>query len=299
VGQFLLFVQQRVQLGWFVLQPFIVRRLVIPRFVRRRRERIVVTRMPRTVLAALLLLLGFVLPALADPPIPALTGRVVDQAGILDASTIAALTRKLADHESATSDQVVVVTLPDLKGYTIEQWGLALLNGWGIGQRGKDNGVVLVVAPSDRRLRIEVGTGLESVLTNKAAGDIIQAEIIPRFKGGDLKGGVSAGVDAILATVGGTYRAPLVEANGSSGGSRFNIERYLPFGIPLLFVAIVGFNLLLRRHGRTGRRGGFNRGYYDNRSYGPRSDSRSFGGSSGGFSGGGGGGRGGGASGRW
>jgi len=260
----------------------------------------------RAVFAAIILLVGFAVPALAEPPIPVLTGRVVDQAGILDASTIAALTRKLGDHESATSDQVVVVTLPDLKGYTIEQWGLALLNGWGIGQRGKDNGVVLVVAPNDRRLRIEVGTGLEGVLSNSAAAGIIQNEIIPRFKGGDLKGGVSAGADAILATIAGTYRSPLVERsagdrsdsgyNAGSGSGGFN-PILAAVGFPLLFVGIVLINLL-KGSSRARQTGPFYRDRNDEwRS--TRSESRTFGSSSGGFSGGGGGGRGGGASGRW
>ncbi len=153
--------------------------------------------LPR-VAAAFLLLLGLAIPALADPPIPPLTGRVVDQARVLDQPTVDALTRQLADHEAETGNQVVVVILSSLKDYTIEQWGRALLNGWGIGQRDKNNGVVLVVAPLERRLRIEVGYGLESKLSDSAAADIIQNEIIPRFKNGNLKGGITAGVNAIL-----------------------------------------------------------------------------------------------------
>jgi uncharacterized protein len=262
----------------------------------------------RRVVAACLLLLGLAVPALADPPIPALTGRVVDLAQVLDQPTIDALTRQLADHEAATSNQVVVVILSSLKDYTIEQWGRALLNGWGIGQRDKNNGVVLVVAPLERRLRIEVGYGLEDKLSNNAAADIIQNEIVPRFKNGDLKGGITAGVNAILATIAGTYRAPtLLERSSSSGSVQRDFAPYIPFVLfPLFFIAVVA---IIIRGGSTNRRRYYDDGpYYGNNRYGrdrddwgSRSSGFSSGGSSGGggFSGGGGSGGGGGASGRW
>ncbi|HYD04824.1 MAG TPA: TPM domain-containing protein, partial [Reyranella sp.] len=149
----------------------------------------------RRLVPALLVLLGLALPALADPPIPPLSGRVVDLAHVLDQRTVDALTQQLADHEAATTNQVVVVTLLGLEGYAIEDWGRALLNGWGIGQRDKNNGVVLVVAPDDRRLRIEVGYGLDQVLTRYAASNIIETEIVPRFKRADMRGGITAGVN--------------------------------------------------------------------------------------------------------
>jgi uncharacterized protein len=259
---------------------------------------------------AVLLLLGLAVPALAEPPIPPLTGRVVDLAHVLDAGAVDALNRQLADHEASTTNQIVVVTLPSLQDYTIEQWGRVLLNGWGIGQRGKNNGVVLVVAPNDRRLRIEVGSGLEGRLTNNRAAAIIEDEIIPRFKGGNLKGGITAGVDAILGTIAGTYQSPLVEANGPVGSARESFEKYLPMvGFPLLFAFIVVMRLLFG--GNPARRAG---PYYRNRDdddrwnstrrnqdgWGSRSSGFSSSRSSGGgFSGGGGRSGGGGASGRW
>lgn len=261
-------------------------------------------------LLLLVLLLGAAAPAQADPTIPVLTGRVVDLAHILDAATIQSLTQRLADEETSTSNQVVVVTLPSLQDYTIEQWGLALLNGWGIGQRGKDNGVVLVVAPNDRQLRIEVGYGLQGRLTNKRAAAIIENEIIPRFKGGDLKGGITAGVAAITETIAGTYKSPLIEASGPMGiGTMEGFERYLPMvGFPLLFIAIVAMNILFGRSPAR-RAGSYYRNRYDDdddrwgRQQRDRSGwgNRGFssGSSSGGFSGGGGSGGGGGASGRW
>src|SRR4051794_33550295 len=100
-----------------------------------------VTKMRRLLAFSFLLLVAAWLPARADPPIPALTGRVVDAAGVLDAATISALTTQLQGYEASTTNQVVVVTLPDLKGYPIEDWGLALGRGWAVGQKGKDNGV--------------------------------------------------------------------------------------------------------------------------------------------------------------
>jgi len=157
-------------------------------------------------------------PARADPPIPALTGRVVDAAGVFDASTIAGLTTQLQGYEASTTNQVVVVTLPDLKGYPIEDWGLALGRGWGIGQKGKDNGVILIVAPHDRQLRIEVGYGLEGQLPDATADAIIRNEIVPRFKAGDINGGAEAGVSAILAALGGSYKPSTIETAGDGVG---------------------------------------------------------------------------------
>jgi uncharacterized protein len=259
----------------------------------------------RRIAGACLLLLGLAVPALADPPIPPLTGRVMDQARVLDQATIDALTRQLADHEAQTSNQVVVVILSSLKDYTIEQWGRALLNGWGIGQRDKNNGVVLVVAPLERRLRIEVGYGLENKLSDSAAADIIQNEIIPRFKNGDTKGGITAGVNAILATIAGTYLAPTLLERSSSSVRR-DFSGVIPFVVfPLIFIALVVINII--RGGSTNRRRYYDGPYYGNNRYGrdrddwgSRSSGFSSGGSSGGgFSGGGGSGGGGGASGRW
>jgi len=224
--------------------------------------------------------------ALAEPPIPALTGRVVDQAGILDRATIDAITSQLAGYESATGNQVVVVTLPELKGYPIEDWGLALGRGWGIGQKGKNNGVVLIVAPNDRELRIEVGYGLEGDIPDATANTIIQQEIIPQFKRGDMKGGVRAGVNAILAALGGKYTPtrPVSVAHSKSG---FPFEAFKIFAF--IFIAIV---MLAVRGGGGGGRGRRSSGW----SSGGFSSGRSSGG---GFSGGGGSFGGGGASGRW
>jgi uncharacterized protein len=139
-------------------------------------------------------------PALAAD-LPALTGRVVDTANLLTPAQEAALTAELAALESRTSDQLVVVTTPSLGSRTISQYGLALGNGWQIGRRGKDNGVLLIVAPTERQVRIEVGYGLEAILTNARAGQIIQEAVIPHFRQSHWRDGIEAGTQAIVATL--------------------------------------------------------------------------------------------------
>ncbi|MFP1678201.1 TPM domain-containing protein [Alloalcanivorax sp. C16-2] len=144
----------------------------------------------------------------AAPQFPELTGRVVDNANLLNPTEEQALADKLATEEQQSSNQVVVVTIPDLQGYPIEEYGYQLGREWGIGQEGKDNGVLLIIAPNERRLRIEVGYGLEGALTDALSATIIQNEIRPAFRRGDFAGGINAGVDAILAAIQGEYQAP-------------------------------------------------------------------------------------------
>ncbi|HVT54157.1 MAG TPA: TPM domain-containing protein, partial [Dongiaceae bacterium] len=111
-------------------------------------------RMRRLLALSLLLMMAVLSPALADPPIPALTGRVVDDADVLSTATVDAISAKLQGYEAATTNQVVVVTLPDLKGYPIEDWGLALGRGWGLGQKGHpDRGAEGPPAPDRGRVR--------------------------------------------------------------------------------------------------------------------------------------------------
>src|SRR6202158_3534798 len=130
----------------------------------------------------------------AEPIFPALTGRVVDEAHILDAAARAGIERKLADFETKTGRQVVVVTLPSLQGYEIEDYGYRLGRQWGIGQKGSNNGALLIVAPNERRVRIEVGYGLEGTLTEAVSRLIIENGILPRFRAGDFSGGIQRGV---------------------------------------------------------------------------------------------------------
>jgi len=143
-----------------------------------------------------------VLPALALD-FPALSGRVVDDAGILDEETRAALTQKLAAFEAKTTDQFVVVTRKSLQGISIEDFGVELGRHWQIGQRDKNNGVLLLVAPNERRVRIEVGYGLEGALTDAVSRLIIENGITPRFRAGDFAGGITRGVDDIISVLSG------------------------------------------------------------------------------------------------
>lgn len=163
-------------------------------------------------------------PAIAVPEFPELAGRVIDEARVLRRSTELAISEQLRAHEAATTNQIVVVTLRSLQGYTIEEFGVRLGNHWGIGQRDRDNGVLLIVAPNERKVRIEVGLGLEGVLTDTLAKSIIDEEILPLFRRDKLERGVRAGVDAILATIAGTYEAPT-----RSLISGAQVSAYLPF----------------------------------------------------------------------
>ncbi len=133
---------------------------------------------------------------------PPLTGRVVDAAHVLPPATVADLTAKLAALESSTGTQLVVATIPSLGDEPIEDYGYRLGRAWGIGQKGKNSGAILIVAPSDRKVRIEVGYGLEPVLTDALTEVIIQEKILPAFKAGDLPGGITAGTDALIAQLG-------------------------------------------------------------------------------------------------
>ena len=214
-----------------------------------------------------------------------LTGRVMDHAGVLSAQTVSNLTAELAAHEEQTSNQVVVLTLAGLDGYAVEQRALDLARGWQLGQAGRDNGVLFLVAMAERKIRIEVGYGLEGALPDAIAANIIRHHVQPRFRAGDFDGGVARGVTAILAAIRGEYQPE---------------ERREDDGVPNLWFWIIVIFILIQflrplffgNVGSTRSRGGR---YYGG-SWGGRGGG--FGGG-GGFSGGGGGFGGGGASGGW
>lgn len=152
----------------------------------------------RTVFAAAIAGLWLAcLPAAAEPTFPDLTGRVVDEADLLGPEDEQALTAELEALENKSSDQLVVVTLPSLQGYEIEDFGYQLGRHWGIGTAKLNNGVLLIVAPNERKVRIEVGYGLESTLTDALSSLIIQNAILPRFRSGDFAGGIKDGVHDI------------------------------------------------------------------------------------------------------
>jgi uncharacterized protein len=134
----------------------------------------------------------------AGSNIPFLTGRVTDNAQILTADTRQALTESLKAHEDRTGNQIAVLTVPALEGESIEDYAVAVFKEWKLGQKGKDNGILVIVAPKDRRMRIEVGYGLEGTLPDGLAGSIIRNVMTPRFKTGDYNGGINDGVKAII-----------------------------------------------------------------------------------------------------
>ncbi|SFR64400.1 uncharacterized protein SAMN05216203_2103 [Marinobacter daqiaonensis] len=227
--------------------------------------------------------------AQSTPEFPELTGRVVDRAEMLPSKVESDLTRILAAHEEATTNQVVVVTLPDLQGRNIEEYGYQLGRHWGIGQEGEDNGALLIVAEQERAVRIEVGYGLEGQLTDAASSTIINRIITPAFRQGDFAGGIVQGTEAMIQVLGGN---PLnVPAAQTSQREKPNVGAVIMF-----FVIIVAFIGLVGGGGRGGRgRGALVAGALLGAGMGGRGGG--FGG--GGFGGGGGGFGGGGASGGW
>ena len=146
----------------------------------------------RNFLLALLAVLLLPAAALAQT-FPALSGRVVDEANIIPADVEARLTDKLAALEQQSQRQLVVVTLPSLQGYEISDYGYQLGRTWGLGDKVRNDGAILIVAPNERKLRIEVGYGLEPVLTDGLSSLIINQQIVPKFKAGEFGGGVAAG----------------------------------------------------------------------------------------------------------
>ncbi len=182
-----------------------------------------------------LLLLAFACQA--APNFPALTGRVVDQANVLSAQQESTLDAKLAEHERKTSNQVVVVTLASLEGYDISDYGYQLGRYWKIGQKDLNNGVLLIVAPNERKVRIETGYGLEGALPDVLGNQIIQAEIVPRFRNGDTAGGIEVGTQAILDAIAGEYQASPDQGRSSSPDQSEVIPvlfMLLFFGLPLI-----------------------------------------------------------------
>ena len=249
----------------------------------------------------------------AAKPTQALTGRVVDAAGIIDPTARQQLTQKLADFEAKSSDQVVVVTVPSLNGEDIETYSNRLFRAWALGQKQENNGILLVVAPNDRKVRIEVGYGLEGTMTDALSSVIINGTIIPAFRTGDYSGGVVQGVDGILSVLSGDAAELEARAKRNVQSSSDDIDWVFVVFITfwcLIFFGGFGMAILTPIFGRkigpgkyrwlgmvvdfnsrggSGGGGGFSGG----------GGGWSSGGGGGGFSGGGGSSGGGGASGGW
>ena len=279
-------------------------------------------RLLRTLLALLLLL---PMAAQAQPNFPKRDREpVVDAANLLNDAQKAEITRLAEDINKATTRQFVVATIPDLQGYPIEDYGYQLGRAWGIGQKDANNGILLIVAPKERKVRIEVGYGLEPIMTDAMSSSIIQDTILPRFKAGDMPGGIVAGAQAI----GEQMKLPLeaaeakakAQADKASTTHRQNRRSGGGFPIGLLFWGVILLFVILpmfgfSRFGKRRRQGPWGARRYrrddggvlpiilwsiaSEMSRGGGSSGWGGGGGGGGFSGGGGSFGGGGASGSW
>ena len=265
---------------------------------------------------AALLLAG---PAVAAPKFPPLTGRVVDAAHVLDAATVEAITARSKALEDATGRQMVVATVSSLEGLDVQEYGYQLGRAWKIGEQGKNTGVVLLVAPSEKKVGIETGYGLEGELTDALSSVILQQKVLPKFRQGDVNGGVRAGADAIADQLG----LPEDEARARVAAASTQQSTQRPYhhsrsgGVPgivgFIILAVVLSSIFGGRRRRYGYGGGgvgswlpwvilgamSSRGGRDDDWGGGGGGWGGGGGDGGGFSGGGGSFGGGGASGSW
>lgn len=209
----------------------------------------------RAVLLALLL--GWALPALALVAVPQLTGRVVDQTGTLSSGDIAALTQTLVDLERRKGSQIAVLIVPTTDGEAIEQFSLRVAEAWKIGRKKVDDGALLVVAKNDRRLRIEVGYGLEGVLTDVTTKRIIDEVITPKFKGGDFAGGIADGVSRMIGLVNGEKLPEPEPPHWESPALGNYIDPFNPFVLALVFIVSSALRAALGRLVGSAATGGF------------------------------------------
>lgn len=196
---------------------------------------------------------------------PKFTGLVVDAANVIPDDQEAALTTRLQELQKTTGNQLVVATIPNLEGYPIEDYGYRLLRSWGVGLKDVNNGAILIVAPSDRKVRIEVGYGLEPVLTDAFSSVIVNQQILPRFKAGDMAGGIVAGANAVadqLALPDAEARAKVTAAAAeynkthrtqaqSGGGVPFGLIFWL-IVLAVIVVPMIGRRARGRRYGGGG-----------------------------------------------
>ena len=268
-------------------------------------------RRPTGLVALLLCLVAallFAFPAAAQTKLdfPPLTGRVVDQANLLDPATEQALTEKLAALEAGSTDQLVVVTVNSLQDQEIEDYGYQLGRAWGIGQKENDNGALLIVAPNERKVRVEVGYGLEPILTDAFSSQVIRDDILPSFRDGDYQAGVVKGVDALIAQL--SLDPAEAQARAQAAAAQqtdTKAESIIPV---VIIAAIFLFMFLIAMRSGRGRRSNVGSVLLWAASEALRSSGRGgggwgggggFGGGGGGFGGGGGSFGGGGASGGW
>jgi uncharacterized protein len=245
------------------------------------------------------LFLSLVAPFAFAAGFPPLTGRVVDQANVMTAQARSDVEAKSKALDDKSGIQLVVATVTSLQGGDIETYANGLFRFWKLGQAQKNNGVLLLVAPVERKVRIEVGYGLEGTLTDALSSVIISSAVIPRFKTGDFSGGIQRGVDGIVSVLSGDTAGWQPVANVRSDGSLGTEIFIVLFLLVVISIIVIGI-VQNRRSGRTVRRNGGTvfvpaSSSSHSSSYWSGGDS----GSSGGFSGDGGSSGGGGASGSW
>jgi uncharacterized protein len=191
--------------------------------------------------AIVTLVLCFAAAVVAQVAVPALSARMVDQTGTLSGDQIAALDRTLRDFEARKGSQIAVLIVPTTQGEAIEQFSIRVADAWKVGRSKIDDGAILVVAKDDRRLRIEVGYGLEGALTDVTTGRIIDEIITPKFRSGDFAGGIAAGVDQIIKVVDGEP-LPAPALPRQSAGFLNHVDPFNPFWI----VAVLVFGGVMR-----------------------------------------------------
>jgi uncharacterized protein len=191
-------------------------------------------------------------PLAAQPQFPELTGRVVDNADILTPEAEAQLTAKLEALEAQSQRQLVIATIPDLQGYDISDYGYQLGRAWGLGDETRNDGALLLIAPNDRKVRIEVGYGLEGYLTDALSALIIQNQILPAFRDGDFPGGIEAGTDSIITQL----QLPPEEAAqvAAEAGQARESDGGFPIGVMIWLAFMFFFFLLPVLAGRKRRR---------------------------------------------
>ncbi len=180
--------------------------------------------------------------------VPMLKGRINDYAGLLSPTAAQVLEQKLAAFERATGNQIVLLTIPSLQDETIESFATKVGDAWKIGQKGRDNGVIMILAKKEHKIRIEVGTGLQGVLPDITASRISRDVMVPRFRAGDFDGGVTAGMDAIIAATKGAFKATPADRSAA--------KHHATRGHGLFFILLLVGLVIVAAAGSTSRTAG-------------------------------------------
>lgn len=187
-----------------------------------------------------LLLIFIVTISFAQKDVPFLSGRVVDEAQVLDEQTITELEQLLKQHEDSTSNQIAVLVISSLEGAILEEYSIKVAETWALGQKEKDNGVLILVAIDDRKMRIEVGYGLEGDLTDASSSRIIRNEMAPNFRQGNYGQGIKDGVVAVIEAIDGSYQPEDTELSGDENALMVDVPWYFRLLIGGVFLLVIG-----------------------------------------------------------